>query len=65
VETRALAMPSSREIMGSISTRVPVSMIQELNDVCAARGIDQSPLVRHFIAAGLRSLPPFDGKSSK
>jgi hypothetical protein len=45
-----------RERMVSISLRVPLSMQEQLETVCAANHTDQSALVRDFIAAGLLSL---------
>jgi len=51
----SLAKPP-REHLIPFSARFPLSMIDELTDVCTQRKIDKSSLVRDFIAAGLRSL---------
>jgi len=51
----SLAAPP-REHMIPFSARIPLSMIEEIAEVCRIRKIDKSPLVRDFIAAGLKSL---------
>lgn len=51
----SLAAPP-REHMIPFTARIPLSMINEVTAVCEARGIDKSPLVRDFIAAGLATL---------
>jgi hypothetical protein len=45
-----------KEHLIPFSARIPVSMLDELTEVCDKHGIDKSSLVRDFIAEGLRRL---------
>jgi hypothetical protein len=51
----SLAAPP-REHLIPFSARIPLSMIDELTEVCSRRKIDKSALVRDFIASGLRTV---------
>jgi hypothetical protein len=51
----SLAQPP-REHLIPFSARIPLSMIDELTEVCSRRKIDKSALVRDFIASGLRTV---------
>jgi hypothetical protein len=60
----SLAAPP-REHMIPFTARIPLSMINEVTEVCRVRGIDKSPLVRDFIAAGLATLrAPLDNEET-
>jgi hypothetical protein len=49
-----LPLPKARERSISKSFRIPVSLLDQLETVCAERNLDLSALVLFYIAQGLR-----------